>query len=304
MSWIVSAAWHEASRLFWGTPAPTASAGLAQSVTAAVVQESTSAAAEGLVQPVTAAVVQQSTSAGLAQPVTAAVEQESAPAIAQQSTPEKMGFREEVKQASQEVHNRIHKMPFFIALMQGRLEPIHYAQYLVDLRAIHNVLEAEQIKLMGSSLQCLVFPDLFRKEALSKDLETWGAKSLLPSQRAQQYAEALQKEASENPRTLIGAMLCFYGAVLNGGVMLEKCVVAYCNEHRSMLQNEGGAAYYALPGMDITRLREQWRAEFDQLPERHAPKARELLLSSASLGCQKAFSAIHDIVAKLGPTVT
>ncbi len=128
-------------------------------------------------------------------------------------------------------HIKVRQNPFLQKLTTGGFCHTAFMKYLVNLLQVHAALEEAQQKLLEvEHLKHFVHVELFRSEAIKRDLQIWefvAAKESVPwspSKITLEYVDYIKKTALEDPEKIIGIMYTMYGTIMSGGQTNKKIV--------------------------------------------------------------------------------
>jgi heme oxygenase (biliverdin-producing, ferredoxin) len=133
---------------------------------------------------------------------------------------------ERLKERTKGLHAAVENTTLMKDVLEGNVTKEEYSAYVAALHVIYRDLE-EQLEVW-SHVPCLQsfvtenFKVLFRKTALSKDLLSLGAESLIPVEGAVNYGNRLKEIARTRPHALIAHIYVRYLGDLFGGRMIKK----------------------------------------------------------------------------------
>lgn len=141
------------------------------------------------------------------------------------SRPLSLRLREDTRDS----HTAAERMPFVTRLFRGAVDREEWAAFLVNLRALYRALEDElQRHREDPAVSCVFFPELFRLEALERDLAHYlgatRASHATPTPAAQRYAAYVHAIASEAPALLVPHAYTRYLGDLSGGQAMKKSI--------------------------------------------------------------------------------
>lgn len=144
-------------------------------------------------------------------------------------------------QGSAVIHREAERVPFMVAFFKGELSRDAYASYLTQLRIVYEALEDVATSLKDDAeFGRFYTPELFRLEAISKDLLWYTTDDLpvLPSAHA--YADRIRSVASTEPHRFVAHhWLRYLGYVLGQDILNKLVTKAY--------GPDAARAFYAFP---------------------------------------------------------
>lgn len=167
---------------------------------------------------------------------------------------------------TQKEHGKINKDPFVVAYI-GSEEKLSdaqknyvkgkYYEYLTYLKPILSALEEIQETLKDHPvIKHVYFPEVFRLEALNKDLAAMNKEDAPKESFAYEYAEYLFALAKKSPYLVVAHAYINYLRDLSGGQMIK-----------GKLADKGWTNYlYQFEGSNVAKLREDYRSALDTLP--------------------------------------
>lgn len=177
---------------------------------------------------------------------------------------------------TREAHRAAERSPLLRRLLRHELTREAYASFLAALARVYGALE-EGLRRHRElpALAPLVWPALWRSDALARDLEAllgagWGAR-IDEDRAADGYVERLEWLADEEPVLLAAHAYTRYLGDLSGGQILRGAAAAVAPE---------ALAFYAFPQLgDLDAARASFRARLDALPL--SPRVEGALVAEA-----------------------
>lgn len=181
------------------------------------------------------------------------------------------GFAARLRRETRAVHTRAEKTTFIRGFLRGAATIESYARLLAGLHPVYIAMERETLRLAtaepASPLARFCFPELFRAEALERDLiallgPSW-RHAVTPMPAAEAYVRRIELVAVAEPTRLIGHLYTRYLGDLSGGQVLARIAA------RSLgLAPGAGLDFYAFPAVpDIAAMKARFRAGLDTLDE-------------------------------------
>ena len=140
-----------------------------------------------------------------------------------------LSLPQRLKAATAEEHRRVERSGVMVALLRGRIERVAYVALLRNLRAIYAELEPALLRHAASAVVGpVVMPELFRSDALERDLQVLHrdgdppAAALQPATVA--YVDRLRELDAARPELLVAHAYVRYLGDLNGGQQLRRIV--------------------------------------------------------------------------------
>ncbi len=140
-----------------------------------------------------------------------------------------LSFPQRLKAATAEEHRRVERSGVMVTLLRGRIERVAYLALLRNLHAIYAALEPALLRHAASAVVGpVVMPELFRTEALERDLQTLHhdadppAGALRPATAA--YVARLHELDAKRPELLVAHAYVRYLGDLSGGQQLRRIV--------------------------------------------------------------------------------
>ncbi len=172
-----------------------------------------------------------------------------------------------LRAATRSAHSRVEKLGFVRAFLRGTVERGTYCRLLADLHHVYRHLEAGLVAHRYTVLlQPLYLPELFREQALARDLgflahADWRY-TLAPSAAAQRYAARL-RALSQGPAALLAAhAYTRYLGDLSGGQILRRVAARALG-----LTGQDGLSFYDFPQIpDLAAYKQAFRERLDALP--------------------------------------
>lgn len=178
-------------------------------------------------------------------------------------------FREKLFESTKKIHNEAQKNPFLESLKTMDFDPGTYRQYLIDLYFVHRALEKGEKKLLGTSFSSFVFPELWRSNCLTKDIDAWGFQSegLRASKSARAYGLKIMQITADEPEYLIPHMYAIYGGILFGGQSVKYKIQKAYEDYAYFMKSSPkmGNWYYTFPE-SVINLKKKWRNEINNIP--------------------------------------
>jgi len=134
-----------------------------------------------------------------------------------------------LKAATAEDHRRVERSGVMVTLLRGRIERVDYLALLRNLHALYAALEPALLRHAASAVVGpVVMPELFRSDALERDLQTLHhdadppAAALRPATVA--YVQRLRELDATRPELLVAHAYVRYLGDLSGGQQLRRIV--------------------------------------------------------------------------------
>lgn len=139
-------------------------------------------------------------------------------------------FSVRLKDATRRVHGMAEQTRFVKGFLKGTASCSSYLQLLTDLYPVYTTMEAELDRLHGQGapfLENFYFPELYRSEALAKDIAfledlVVGGENYRASQASIHYANRVSAVARSAPVLLVGHLYTRYLGDLSGGQILSR----------------------------------------------------------------------------------
>jgi len=147
-----------------------------------------------------------------------------------------------LKEATRDLHQQAERSGVMAQLLRGRIDRRAYARLLRSLLEIYQALEDGCRRHARHPLLAeLPLADLWRSEALRRDLDALVPDRIMPTASALEYADRLALLASEDPALLAAHAYVRFLGDLHGGQILRTIVA------RALALRDGeGLAFYAL----------------------------------------------------------
>lgn len=203
------------------------------------------------------------------------------------------GFRAELKQGTNNLHQEAHTVPYFKALLKNDLPLIAYVGHLKGLAIVYGALEQHMLSTDGLLLKPYLTHYLRKLPLLLADLEALDGShtpDILPTvSQALTMADTIMVYSISKPYALLGYLYTLDGS-LNGGSILKKHVTTTLN-----LSGETGIRYFSSFG---TNYRDFWM-NFLQALDNTLPDdaAREAVIQ----GAEEAFKGLIALYRTLYP---
>ena len=131
-----------------------------------------------------------------------------------------MDFLRDLRLALHSQHEQIEKLPYAIALADGRLPRAGYVELLREMFAIHSSLETELAR--HAELACVYLPENSRLEAVSRDLSILESPSIsCVAESTQTLCDRIAKWSRSTPCSLLGCLYVLEGSRM-GSLLLIK----------------------------------------------------------------------------------
>jgi len=138
---------------------------------------------------------------------------------------------EVLDEGRQDIHRVVIQNPFLKGLASGGFCQTAFMKYLVNLLPIHLALETAQTELLKIDyFKHFVTPELFRSEAIKKDLTIWEFVSPKeftpwnPDETSLTFAAYIKEASRSEPEKVIAIMYTLYGTVMSGGQTNKRIV--------------------------------------------------------------------------------
>ncbi|EKP07014.1 heme oxygenase [Leptospira kirschneri str. 2008720114] len=172
-----------------------------------------------------------------------------------------------LREGTSEEHKAAESSAFIRCFMKGILEKGTYARHLEAFYYVYESMEEELERNKNNLvLKSIYFPELYRKNALLKDLQffygTWKPNDSQPSAATQDYVKRIRKISETQPELLAAHSYVRYLGDLSGGQILKKVAARALN-----LPEGKGISFYEFPAIqDINGFKQNYRAALDSLP--------------------------------------
>lgn len=183
-------------------------------------------------------------------------------------------LRDAVHAGTSEVHKRYFTDPFFLSMFRGEVDPKYLPAFFMNMLVIYRALEMTEEHISRSRLSTSVFvkKELWRADALKKDVAHWEGDQSMTVSSASKFAAKIAVEGPKRPEWFAGVMYALYGGLISGGVRLRDALTKMEGVTR-----EAGSAFYffdAIPG---------GKAEAEAYKEATWYPALEALIAASSL---------------------
>lgn len=157
---------------------------------------------------------------------------------------------------------------FMRGFLRGATSPEAYTDYLGGMHQLYAALEKALHRRQDHPVvRSFYFPELFRIEAIERDLEFFGGRPLEQNAKAHLVLEELtahlNRLADDEPERLISHAYTRYMGDLSGGQILAKIVSKSMGLDR---RGKGLEFYHFEKVGDIDEFKNNYRARLDQLP--------------------------------------
>jgi heme oxygenase len=173
----------------------------------------------------------------------------------------------QLREGTKDSHVRAERSPFMQAFFRGQVPRDGYRELLTRLLPVYEVIEAAQQRLVDDpALKNLYFPELFRVEAIKRDLEfyfgpDWQA-HVRDTPAVREYVWRVNWLAENWPAGLAAHHYTRYLGDLSGGQMIKRMV-----QKSFGLAGDDGVVFYEFPEItDIPAFKDKYRAGMDSIP--------------------------------------
>lgn len=135
--------------------------------------------------------------------------------------------RAALRSATQGVHDRLHRHPFFSSLLKGDIHPAQYRQLLLVLFGFHGPLE-EKLVSVPKSITCGL--DMTKRRRAARLVEDLTFLGLTPQQIAS--APQAQLRSMTSPGAFLGALYVRDGSMQGGSFLATKLDRLFALERR------------------------------------------------------------------------
>lgn len=187
---------------------------------------------------------------------------------------------ERLREQTQRLHERAHRLPFFKALFKTELQPASYVGQLRCLAIIHGVLEREAARAGDAAVSLVMEGCLPKLPLLLDDLRQFegrGIRDIMPAVRiALSVADDIMTRKETNPRSLIGYLYTLEGSTLGGQVIKPRMARIF------NLEGGAGLCFLNSYGDAVT---ENWHRFSDRMRQAVTEEtvAEEIIASSRAL---------------------
>lgn len=167
------------------------------------------------------------------------------------------------------VFDLLNDQPLRQRILNGKATLIECQQLLKDQKCIYSALETAERKIQDSKYGHFVLPELWRSEALEKDIIAWRAEDQQPHLYARFYAKVLHDISEKDPERLLGHMFVNYGSILFEGQKIKsKVQEVYEKQVETKSSNGTGIAFYTFTDALALKSIRTWVKHFNQLPQK------------------------------------
>jgi heme oxygenase len=180
-----------------------------------------------------------------------------------------MSLPQRLKTATTEEHRRVERSGVMVTLLRGRIERVAYLALLRNLHALYAALEPALLRHAASAVVGpVVMPELFRSDALERDLQTLHrdadppAAALQPATAA--YVARLRELDATRPELLVAHAYVRYLGDLSGGQQLRRIV----GQALGLAGGAGTRFYDFGDGARVSALAQRFRAALEEVGAR------------------------------------
>jgi len=174
-----------------------------------------------------------------------------------------------LRQSTAQAHDEAENSRFMGMVFSGRATPLQYRWYLEALLHVYNRLETELRRQKAHpAIELIYFEELFRVEAIRKDLTYWrqGSQPLLPTlieEAAKAYCLRIEGVSNKQPELLVAHSYVRYLGDLSGGQALAHAMT------KAGVSAEG-LNFYHFGDINKVQFKNQYRANLDKVGERYS----------------------------------
>lgn len=196
-----------------------------------------------------------------------------------------MDLFQELRSATQTVHNEIEQLPAAVAMLSGTVRRDEYTSVLARVFWIHSIFEMELLNLDDLALH---WPnEAFRADAIARDLVNLDA-SLMPDPLpvVEEWAEQLRRSAEISPAVWAGA-----GYVLEGSRMGSRVLIGPVSNALGVTISPGVGVDYHLEGLSDPGGR--WKRVREAILTTDQTPSDRVAIVSGAIATFEVMAAVH-----------
>jgi heme oxygenase len=208
-----------------------------------------------------------------------------------------------------QIHKEAVRNKFLQSLLKGAFCPTQFTKYLMNLNVIHFFLEEAQKNIpQDHPSSSFVFKELWKSEALEKDISFWKVHAhgsslesdcIAPSTKA--YVEHLTKLSQTYPELTIAHLWVFYGTLLSGGQMIGRSIKKEYTEmlsdrHVKANSDNEGALFFYFPFDIASFKKDNWYPALNGVYEAIKDEEKIMFADLVKEEANIAFRAVLDFV--------
>nr|WDB00673.1 heme oxygenase [Cavernulicola chilensis] len=172
----------------------------------------------------------------------------------------------QLREGTSKSHSMAENVSFVKSFLGGAVDKKSYRKLVANLYFVYQAIEEEMnFHKENSILSPIFYPELFRKESLSKDLEFYyGPKwqqEISPSRATQVYISRIHQISQNQPELLVAHAYTRYLGDLSGGQILKRIAQRAMN-----LQGKEGTAFYNFDKIgDEIQFKKEYRDNLNNL---------------------------------------
>lgn len=196
-----------------------------------------------------------------------------------------MDLFQELRSATQTVHNEIEQLPAAVAMLSGTVRRDEYTSVLARVYWIHSIFETELLSLDDLAHH---WPnEAFRADAIARDLANLEASLISePPPAVEEWAEQLRRSAETSPAVWAGA-----GYVLEGSRMGSRVLIGPVSQALGVTIAPGVGVDYHLEGLSDPGGR--WKRVREAILTADRTPSDRMAIVSAAIATFEVMAAVH-----------